>query len=95
MIKEYMFSDPEQLKKAAAFSKTETGSCRTLAGVWSVARRKGYTTWDGKIGARFETNGAARKAFIFKTEGEKRREVCDLKYTPALRWCRDNLTVQS
>lgn len=95
MTREYIFSDPEQLKEAAVFSKAETGSCRTLAGVWSVARRKGYTTWDGKIGARFETNGAARRAFIFKTEGEKRREVCELKYTPALRWCRDNLTAQS
>ena len=49
MIQEYMFSDPEQLKEAAAFSKADTGSCRTLAGVWSVARRKGYKTWDGKI----------------------------------------------
>lgn len=89
MIREFCFADPEQLKEANVFAKS--GDCRTLATVWSVSKRQGRTTLDGRIFARFETQGNTRTAFIYRCAGGEQKEICGLKYTPALKWCNENL----
>ena len=92
MAKQFMFKHPDQLKAVVALCKDNPSSISNTAKVWSTVTRQGKTTWDGKIGVSFFSQGPERKACVFRCGTNGQRHVLGwLKYNAALRWCEDNL----
>ena len=92
MAKQYMFGCPEQLKAIIPFCKEDTTHIVNTAKMWSVVVRQGKTTWDGKLGVSFFSQGPERKACVFRHGTNGQRHVLGwLKYNAALKWCEDNL----
>ena len=95
MLKKYHIATPEQLKELNTFAKE--GSAAPMATVWSTKLRKdGSSPWDNAIFAIFETDNGrkawiGRKARIVREVGTAFTSNVSLKYTPALKWCEDNL----
>lgn len=85
----YRIETPEQLKELNQFAKE--GSALNFAKIWTVKlRRDGKSPWDGKLFAMFDTENG-RKARIVREVGTAFTSNVSLKYTPALKWCEDNL----
>ena len=91
MEKKYHIKTPEHLLKLNAFAKE--GNALNLASVWtSKLRKDGKSPWDNSIFAVFNTDNG-RKAFIGRKSGAGMLVNVSLKYTPALRYCADNLEI--
>lgn len=91
-MKLFVVETPEQLKELNQFCKS--GGTQTVASVWNAARRKsgGSSPWDGKIMVSFQADGKTRSATVVRiSTSDELREVAQLKYTPAIRWCREHL----
>lgn len=92
LAKRFIFEHPSQLKAVVEYCKTGSSSVTNTARMWSSVQRQGKTTWDGKIGASFYTEGRERLACVFRLGmNGQLHEIGQLKYTPALKWCSDNL----
>lgn len=89
MTRSYAIETPEQLRELNKFAKE--GSAANLASMWSATRRKdGKAPWDNKMFALFDTS-TGRKAYIARALGEGMTLNVTLKYSPALKWCEENL----
>jgi hypothetical protein len=91
-MKLYMVETPEQLKELNQFCKS--GATLAVATVWSVAQRQngGCSPWDKKIMVSFQTDKSTRSATVVRiSAADELREVAQLKYVPAIQWCRENL----
>lgn len=91
MQKMYHIATPEQLTVLNAFAKE--GNALNLAAIWtSKLRKDGKTPWDNDIFAIFSTDNG-RKAFIGRKSGAGLLINVTLKYTPALKYCAENLKI--
>ena len=92
--KRYHIETPEQLRELASFTKE--GSAEQIASTWSAKRRKaGKTPWDNDIYAVF-IGGKNRKACIARKDANGNQTVFVwLKYNYALKWCEQNLKLES
>lgn len=90
--KRFHIATPGQLRELSQFLKT--GSVDCLASVWNAAlNKKGSSPWDHSIYAIFR--GDTRKAFIGREFGAGTVTInYDLKYNPALKWCKENLKME-
>lgn len=96
MTKRYIIKSPYQLKNIIQFCKSDICKMMNVARVWSSTQRQGITTWDGKIGISFRTDGRERIASVYRIGlNEQEFELVRLKYTPALKWCEENLSEHS
>ena len=92
MAKQYFFRHPDQLKEISSLCKDDPSQIVNTARIWSVITRQGKTTWDGKIGISFFTQGTARKACVFRLGMDNQRHALGgLKYNAALKWCEEHL----
>lgn len=92
MTKRFIIQAPYQLKEITQFCKDDSSKVMNVARVWSSVKRQGKTTWDGKIGVSFHTDGRERFASVFRVGMNDQMYVLgQLKYTPALKWCFDHL----
>lgn len=92
MAKQYIFQHPDQLKEIVAMCKDNPSQIVNTARMWSVVTRQGKTTWDGKIGVSFFSQGPERKACVFRLGTNNQRHVLGwLKYNAALKWCEEHL----
>ena len=90
-MKRFHVKTPDQLKEFEPYIKT--GNVEHIASVWSVKLRKdGKSPWDNAIHVVFSQTGRSRKASVMRsgTDGNM-LVVAELKYNPALEWCRENL----
>ena len=91
MAREFIIDSPEQLRELGRYVKS--GSVLSVATVWSATRRgTGASPLDGRIYAGFGASGRGRKAQVYRYGiNDTKRIMADLKYTPALTWCQENL----
>ena len=91
MRREFIIDGPEQLRELGRYVKS--GSVLNVATVWSATRRgTGASPLDGKIYAAFGASGRGRKAQVYRYGiNDTKRIMADLKYSPALAWCLENL----
>lgn len=90
-MKRFHVKTPDQLREFEPYIKT--GNVERIASVWNAKLRKdGKSPWDNAIYAVFAQAGRSRKASIMRsgTDGNM-LVVAELKYNPALEWCRENL----
>ena len=94
-IKSYHIASPEQLNELGDLAK-DTERLKHIRSVWSIAcRKKGKSPWDHAIFAEFYSYGITRKAFIIRISTNKNKVlVADLKYNPALKWCKEHLELE-
>jgi len=91
-MKLFAVETPDQLRELNQFCKS--GGTQTVASVWSVSQRKngGSSPWNGKIMVSFQTEGRTRNATVVRiSTSDELREVAQLKYIPAIQWCREHL----
>lgn len=88
MARRFSIPDPETLLRMEHLVKS--GNLSNFAKVWSAARRSGgKTIWDGRIGVRFGPDGNGRRAMIYRiAPNGDWHQIAQLKYNPALEWCR-------
>lgn len=92
MARRFIFEHPDHLKEIVRFCKTGFSTITNTARMWSVVKRQGKKTWDGKIGVSFYTEGRERMACVFRCGMNDQIHVLGwLKYIPALKWCEDHL----
>jgi|GEM_PF-2371063 len=91
-IKSYLITSPEELNELGTLAK-DAERLKQIRSVWSIARRKkGKSPWDHAIFAEFYSYGSTRKASIIRISTNKDKVlVADLKYNPALKWCKEHL----
>lgn len=87
MIRRFAVGSPADLAAMEEF--VSNGTCGNVARVWSVTRKQGKATWDGRIYVVFDTeHKGARNATVFRIglDGET-HVIAELHYNKALRWC--------
>lgn len=92
MTKIYTVDNPEQLKRIGELAKE--GDPTLVARVWNATRKKngGLCSLDGRVMVSFYTEGKKRHAVVFRiTSIAYMDEIAELKYAPALEWCRKHL----
>lgn len=93
-IKRFRIETPEQLRALDEMRAKDQLSCSAYATVWSAARNGsgGKSSWDKDFQVRFVSERfGARKAYIDKVGLGGNPALRELKYNPALAYCRENL----
>lgn len=93
--KRYQIENPEQLKELEKFSKT--GKLNTLIAVWNSAIRKGSAAaWQKAFHVTFASAKNERIATIERDSTGGTVRICaELKYVPAIKWCKENLILEN
>ena len=92
MTKIFAINNPDQLRAIGDLAKE--GDTTIVARVWNATRKKngGSCSLDGRVMVSFYTEGKKRHAVVFRiTSIAYMDEIAELKYTPALEWCRKHL----
>ena len=94
-MKSFHIVSPQQLTELGSFAK-EAERIMPIRSVWNIARRKKKKTpWDHAIFARFYSYGTTRKAVIVrKSTDDSTTLIAELKYNPALNWCKEHLQLE-
>ena len=87
MVRRYAVGSPADLM--VLDTMTKSGTCANVARVWTVSKKQGKITFDGRVFVAFDTEARpGRHATVFRLGlDEELYEIAELKYNTALKWC--------
>lgn len=94
-MKKFKIESPEQLESLSPFVKT--GGVKAPAKVWRTekVRKNGPTNWDGHVVAEFRRHQGKNEAMVYVEKPTGPFVFAQLKYNTAVRWCKENLALQT